>query len=147
MTDPQSRDWEGHAWSEWHQLDEAVLRFRAVAPAEPGIYRLRAEREPGLIYIGETGKSIRMRFRQIRKASEYVAAGTKKPGSAPHVAGGCVLEHERRGGVVEVSWVEMPDVDKRERRGRECDLISAYRRLSGRNPTCQFAGMPSVEVE
>jgi len=146
-SDPQSADGEGLEWSDWLQLDAAIVPHRAIAPNVSGVYRLRVRDEPGLIYIGETGRSIRERFRHIRKAAQYVAAGIRKPGSAPHVAGGCVLVHERRGAVVDVSWIEMPEVDKRERRGRECDLISAYRKLTGQSPTCQFAGMPGREIE
>jgi len=66
-------------------------------------------------------------------------AGGKDPGP-PHVAGGCVLSFERKGGRVEVSWVAMPEVDRRERLGIECELIAAYRKTTGKNPACQFAG-------
>jgi len=145
IADPQARDWEGHAWSDWHQLDEAVLASAAIAPDEAGIYRIRCRGEEGLVYVGETGKSIRGRFRQLRKATEYVAAG-KRPGP-PHVAGGCVLEHERRGSVVEVSWFTTRGVDGRDRKGIECELIAAYRKATGLNPTCQFGGMPEHEVD
>ncbi|GAG45556.1 unnamed protein product, partial [marine sediment metagenome] len=36
------------------------------------------------------------------------------------------------------------DLDKREREGRECDLITAHRKALGRSPTCQFAGTYEV---
>lgn len=135
--DVQGPDWEGHMWSAWLPLDEAISAWRAKAPADQGLYRIRAG-EVGLIYIGESGRSILERLRQLRKATEYVVAG-KKPGP-PHVAGGCVLAHEQRGDLIEISWVETPDLHGRERKGIECELIGAYRKTMGNNPTCQFAG-------
>jgi len=51
-----------------------------------------------------------------------------------------VWKHECAGVVVEVSWVEMPNLDGRERLGVECELIAAYRKAIHANPACQFAG-------
>ena len=136
--DTQSPTWESHAWSEWFLLDAAITPRGAKAPDTPGLYRLRCKRQSGLIYIGETGDSLRTRLRQLRKATEYVARG--RPPGPPHVAGGCVLEHENAGFVVEVSWVEKPTLDSRDRKGVECELIAAYRKTTGKNPICQFGG-------
>jgi hypothetical protein len=36
----------------------------------------------------------------------------------------------------------MPNLDKRERLGREVDLIAAYRQVMHESPSCQFAGIP-----
>jgi len=41
---------------------------------------------------------------------------------------------------VEGSWIEALHIDGRERKGIECELIGAYRKALGMNPTCQFAG-------
>ena len=43
-----------------------------------------------------------------------------------------------------VSWVET-HVDARELKGRECDRMAAYRRVTGQNPSCQFAVIPDFE--
>lgn len=142
--DVQSVSWDGHAWSEWYTLDIAIAARSAQAPDTPGLYRLRCHGHPGLIYIGETGDSLRGRFRQLRKATHYAAQGKYialgKAGGPPHVAGGCVWKHECAGLAVEVSWVEAPNLDKRDRKGVECELIAAYRKARGDNPACQFAG-------
>ncbi len=136
--DVQSPSWEKYAWSAWHLLDEVRCTD------SPGLYRLRCNGQVGLLYIGETGDSIRSRFGQLRKAMQYAAEGRYaakgKVGGPPHVAGGCVWKHVCAGRVIEVSWIESPDLDKRERKGVECDLIAAYRRRMGVSPTCQFAG-------
>jgi hypothetical protein len=144
--DVQSRSWDGHAWSEWYPLDDAIASRKAKAADTPGLYRLRCQAQTGLIYIGETGDSLRARFRQLRKAMEYAAQGKYlaqgKVGGPPHVAGGCVWKHKCAGSVIEVSWVEAPNLPKRERKGVECELIAAYRKTVGTNPACQFAGDP-----
>ena len=132
----QSLTWENHAWSDWCLLDTAIA---GQAPDTAGLYRLRCRGQDGLIYIGETGRSLKKRLRQLRAAMENVKRG--KPPGAPHVAGGCVLAHEQSGFVIEVSWVENPELDPRNRRGVECELIAAYRKaMGGTNPTCQFGG-------
>lgn len=136
--DTQSLAWENHAWSEWYPLDAAIAPRKAKAPNIPGLYRLRCKGHGGLIYVGETGDSLRKRLRQLRQATREVARGG--PPGSPHVAGGCVLEHERAGLVVEVSWVEKPSLSSRDRRGVECELIAAYRKAVGANPDCQFGG-------
>jgi len=140
----QSPLWEGHVWSEWYPLDSAAAARNAKAPRVPGLYRIRCQGQSGLIYIGETGDSLRARFRQLRKATEYATQGKYaaqgKSGGPPHVAGGCVQKYESKGFVVEVSWAEAPNLHKRDRKGVECELIAAYRKTTGANPACQFAG-------
>jgi hypothetical protein len=138
--DPQSRSWFELEWSDWHDLATAVVPLQSPVPTEAGLSRVRLRDSPGLLYIGQTGRSLRGRFRQLRTSMRRAAGGLDA--RAPHVAGRCVREHERRGGMIEVSWVATADLDKRERLGRECDLIAAYRRATGENPPCQFAGMP-----
>jgi hypothetical protein len=44
---------------------------------------------------------------------------------------------------IEVSCVATPDLDKRARLGRECDLVAAYRCAIRESPTCQLAGPPT----
>ena len=136
--DVQSPSWERYAWSEWQRLDHAR------GANTPGLYRLRCYQQTGLIYLGETGDSLRGRFRQLRKAMEYAKQGRYaaqgKVGGPPHVAGGCVWKHVCAWRVIEVSWTETANLDKRERMGVECDLIAAYRKAMGASPACQSAG-------
>jgi hypothetical protein len=115
-----------------------------MVPDVQGLYRIRCQGRPGLIYIGETGDSLLSRFRQLRKAMEYARMGKYaaqgKIGGPPHVAGGCISNHTRAGFVIEVSWLRFPNLDSRERKGVECELIAAYRKAMKSNPACQFAG-------
>ena len=134
-TDPidvQSPSWESHVWSEWHSLSDAISPRNAKAPDGPGLHRIRSQGQRGLIYIGETGDSLRSRFRQLQKAMEYAQQGKYaaqgKIGGPPHVAGGCIWNHKRTGIVIKVSWMDSLDLDTRDRKGVECELIAAYRK-------------------
>lgn len=128
--DPQGPHWEGYAWSEWRQLGD--LR-RADVPAGQGIYRLRSQGDPDLIYIGISDR-LRSRLGGLRRARS-------RDDKRGHSAAACIAAHEVRGKTVDVSWVLAGDIDRRELLGREVDLIAAHRRLSG-SPACQFHGDP-----
>lgn len=140
LADPQSRTWAGFEWSDWHELTAALTPRGSPVPPEAGLYRVRVEGAPGLLYIGQTGLSLRGRLGQLRTSEKRASAGLDA--RAPHVAGACVHQHKQRGATIHVSWVATPDIDKRERLGRECDLIAAYRQVIGESPSCQFAGLP-----
>jgi len=131
--------WAGRTWSNWFDLGSATAPRAALAPSVAGIYRLRCAGRPGLIYIGQSGRSLRTRLRQLRDGMAEAAAG--RPHSAPHFAAPCVQAHAAKGWAVEVSWIELEEVDRRERFGIEVDLIALYRRTVNQSPTCQFAGV------
>ena len=143
--------WEEHEWSQWYGLDSAIALRDAKAPEVPGLYRIRCANQEGLIYIGETGKSIRGRFRQLQKAMEYAEQGKYarlgKIGGPPHVAGGCVWNHRRAGFDIEVSWFDGSAFERREIKGIECELIAAHRKTEHRSPACQFAGDLEAECQ
>lgn len=140
----QGQSWEGRDWSEWHSLDEASIARRAKAPALPGLYRIRCHGQRGLIYIGETGRSLLSRFRQLQIAMNYARmakyARIGRIGGPPHVAGGCVWKHKCAGFEIDVSWTTTLLLDARDRKGTECELIAAYRKEMRSNPSCQFSG-------
>lgn len=94
---------------------------------------------PGLVYIGQSGRSIRTRLRQLLRGMGEAEAG--RPQNAPHFAAPCINSHAVRGWIAEVSWIAMPTIDRRERFGVEVDLIALYRRTERASPTCQFAGV------
>lgn len=137
--DPQSPTWAGFNWSDWHDVTTAVAPRESAMPTDAGVYQIRAKGKLGLIYIGQTGRSLRGRVRRLRLALGRAARGLDAVG---HVAGACVYEHQRHGATIQVSWVAMPNLDKRERLGREVDLIAAYRQVMHESPSCQFAWIP-----
>lgn len=76
------QDWCNLAWTPWVRLEREEIRRSA--PAVPGVYRVRSEdRSPNrLIYIGQTGRSLRERL--LALASGVNAEGC--PFNDPHTA-------------------------------------------------------------
>jgi hypothetical protein len=138
LTDPQGTHWDGRDWSDWYPMEDALKPRQAKAPNVPGVYRLRCAGQPGLIYIGETGRSLRGRLRQLCIAMKDASLG--KPPGPPHVAGACVFKHTTRGFKIQVSWHPMAAEDHCEIKGVECELIGTYRKRMHQSPMCQFAG-------
>ena len=86
-TDPLGRNWQGIEWSAWATLDAAIKPYRALAPQQPGVYRIRCPGLTGLIYVGESGYGLRERFRRLARAIAQAPGKTK--GTRPHYAGYC----------------------------------------------------------
>jgi hypothetical protein len=137
--DSQGARWAGKDWSEWHRIEDVGI---IPAPQEPGIYRLRCASTRGLIYIGESGRTLRKRLRELRRGLRNAAAGMQR--DTGHWAAPHIFQVVGKA-VVEVSWIALANVDKRERLGIECDLIATYRRQEGSNPTCQFSGKAAAD--
>lgn len=135
---PQDTYWLFRKWSSWIDFNEA-LRQSQGAPRQPGIYRIRdARSNNSLLYIGEGG-NIRGRLFQLRNAMNKVASGGMQ--GPPHWAGGCVLHHQRQGAKIEVSWLLDSVPDEPERKGLECEYITAHRWATSQNPECQFVAI------
>lgn len=126
--DPQGGHWQGYEWADWLPLPVVSGR---IVPHCQGVYRVRALRRPGLLYIGITG-SVANRLNSLRRA---VAAGTGRG----HIAGRAISAVGRP---VEVSWTELPVsvVERREVFGIEAELIAACRAVMQASPVCQWSG-------
>ena len=135
---PQETMWLGRHWSSWISLVVTLNRGYG-PPHQPGVYRLRdALVDKSLLYIGEGG-DIRRRLFQLRNAMEKVSKGASQ--GPPHWAGAYILQHERSGAKVEVSWLLGSICDEAERKGLECEYIAAHRWATGHNPECQFVAL------
>lgn len=137
--DPQSADWGGIAWSEWQGLDHA--RDCRLIPSSAGLYRFRAQGEPGLLYIGESGarwtRLDDLARARRRHSADYYLKGLGDPGhsSAPYF-----MMCEDAGCKLEVSWTLDEDPDTRHRRAAEARLIELHRRVIGEDPPVQHGG-------
>ena len=137
LASPRDSGWYSLSWSEWERLADAIKAYEALCPDLPGLYRVGDEASDLLLYVGE-GKSLLNRLRNLNKAIEYHQRG--RPPGPPHVAGACVASRTSSSDNLWVSWVVVTDVDFRERRGLECELIAAHRLYGGKSPICQFGG-------
>src|SRR5260370_10396664 len=123
-------------WSAWIQLRSAGSNRQI--PAEPGLYRVRRtgdERE--LVYVGQTGRSLRGRPGQVN-----VAYRAEMPYSDPHTDAPALwaLRHRDRWDF-EVSVTVVPGTTP-HRMGVEAVTVTLYRARLGRSPLANFGGMP-----
>ena len=90
------------------------------------------------MYIGESS-DIRGRLFHLRNAmGKFASTGHQGP---PHWAGGCAVQKERDGAVLEVSWIVQPNATEDELKGLEYEYIAAHRWFTGANPECQFTAL------
>jgi hypothetical protein len=126
--DPHGRDWCGHVWSEWVQIEGGVACVH-LREGSTGLYRLRGKKE-GLLYVGQ-GR-IKHRIRVHRRDA------LQKLG----IQGQIFAE----AGPLECSWVADPMWTIRQRNELENDLISAHVLELGRPPAGQFLGKRAIEI-
>ena len=124
-------------WSGWWDLRGAG-RDRRI-PAGPGLYRIRrAGQEPGLEYIGQTGRSLRGRLGQLNGV--YHA---QMPYRDPHTAAPALWALRHRDGCdFEVAVIEVPGTAP-DRKALEAAAITLDRIESGQSPVASFGRMPA----
>jgi hypothetical protein len=135
--DPQGPHWQGFGWSEWTQfIHDNPLLMSAIGIGEQGLYRFRVAGRSGLLYIGETGRTLKERLDGHRRAARIAG---QQPTTQHAAFAAAVRDHWAAGRDVEVSWATLPKgFPREERKGVECELIAAYRATVGRNPDFQF---------
>jgi len=137
-TEPAARDWLDLDWSPWHDLDPEAGDLTTL-PSDEGLYRVRHPAFDHLVYVGETGRSIRGRVRALARGTY----ATEMPYRDPHTAAPCLWAiTDRDGPDFEVS-VTTPAraTDKHHRKGLEATLIATHRRAHETSPVANFARM------
>lgn len=132
-------DWLGFEWSSWRRL-ESEADVLAGFSTDPGLYRVRHDAYDGLIYIGETGRSLRGRLRALFRG---IYDG-EMPYNDPHTASPSFWAIvDRHGPGFEVSGTT-PDVatDSQQRKAIEDALIAVHRRETETNLVGNFGRMP-----
>ena len=76
---PTSSDWGGLAWTPWVPFVGGDFR---TLPASAGLYRVRVIGQDCLVYVGQTGRSLRERLRALRKHTLM----QEMPFNDPHTA-------------------------------------------------------------
>ena len=123
--------WCGQAWGPWMPFESGDF---GLLPTGPGLYRIRAIGRRGLVYLGETGRSLRGRLSSLRRG----VLGRRMPFSDPHTAGPGLWAYRReRNFRYECSAVAF-DGELRQRRGLECYLLWRYRLAHGLSPLCSL---------
>lgn len=137
MTDPRSAF--PLAWSDWLPLAD-VHRGKQV-PAVSGLYRVRAQGDPGLVYVGQSS-NIKNRMGNLNSLYK-----PEMPYNDPHTAAPClwVLRTEDAASF-DVSFAEV-EGDAPLRKACEAVVVSQYRREFGISPTANFGRMPDGWVK
>lgn len=129
-------DWLDLEWTPWKSLQSGSGTI-ATLPTDPGLYRARHDDIDGLVYVGETGRSVRGR---VRSFAGGIFDG-EMPYRDPHTASPCLWAIvDRYGPELEIS-VATPDEarEKQRRKGLEDALLSLHRRVFEESPTANFA--------
>ena len=129
-------------WSPWVPLD-ATSRELATIPSEPGVYRIKPLDRDCLVYIGQTGRALRQRLRELR---EYRKSTELMPYNDPHTAAPSLWAWRDATGMdfacsaapVSPDPGKDPTLVKREREGLECYLLWQYRLAFGASTLCNF---------
>ncbi len=136
-TEFHSPQWLNLDWSDWMPLNAGSF---TTVPKEPGIYRIRHQKEERdfLEYIGESGDT--------RRRIQSLARGTfadEMPYRDPHTAAPCLWAvRDAVGSELEVSYTTPDYADsEQDRKGTEEALIALHRRETRRSPTANFGRM------
>jgi len=122
-------------WSSWVPLES--IRLESAVPDRPGLYRIRSVETGRILYIGQTGRSLRGRLGSLRGVY-----GDVMPYNDPHTAGPALWAHRMEfGETFEVSVAEL-EVDKADRMGREALEVTKQRIIDGCSPAYNFGRMP-----
>ena len=119
--DPQGADWCGHSWSAWDGLDSALHRL---PPKAQGLYRIRGQEDPFILYIGQGVLRARLQ------------AHAKKIHPSGHSQGALFAA----AGSLECSWVDNRQWMDHQRLELENDLIASHLLVMDELPTAQFRG-------
>lgn len=120
-------------WSAWQPL--AGSARNTGVPAAPGLYRVRVVETGEVVYIGQTGVSLRGRLGML-----CTCHGDEMPYRDPHTAAPTLWALRHRDGVEFEASTAVVDGDKVERLALEAVAISSHRVEHGRSPLANFGG-------
>ncbi|WP_227376264.1 GIY-YIG nuclease family protein [Haladaptatus halobius] len=136
MSETDVTSWINLDWSSWHSLNPESGDLASLSTDE-GLYRVSHPDHDGLVYIGETGRSLRGRIRALARGT----FADQMPYRDPHTAAPCLWAiRDRDSSTLEVSWTA-PSLaaNIQARKAIEAALIAVHRRDHGRSPTANFA--------
>ena len=134
-----AQDWLGFDWSPWLTLHPDHDELEALS-TDPGLYRVRHPEYGGLVYIGETGRSLRGRVLALRRGiyDDEMPYSDPHPGSPSFWA---IIQRHGTGFEVSGATPQLA-TDSQHRKGIEDALIALHRRETGTNLIGNFGRMP-----
>ena len=122
-------------WSPWAPL-KGIGRDRSLSDL-PGLYRIRSVETGRILYVGQTGRSLRGRLGSLRGVF-----GDEMPYNDPHTVAPALWAHRIDTGETFEASVVVLDIDRADRMGREALEITKQRIIDGCSPAYNFGRMP-----
>jgi hypothetical protein len=124
-SDVFSATWGQLEWSDWIDLAAPLSEFQSRISTGPGFYRIRSRHSPGLVYVGQTGRSLRSRTRCLAKG--VYGDVDSPPWNDPHTAAPILWAyHHEDSFEFEVSVAEA-NLDKQTRQCHEDYMLYLHR--------------------
>ncbi|MDM0052012.1 hypothetical protein [Variovorax sp. J22R115] len=126
---PTGKDWCGLSWSQWVAFDGGDF---ASLTTGPGVYRIRVVGQSSLVYVGQTGRSVRDRLRALRSNS----LAEEMPYNDPHTAAPSLWAWRHAEGYSYECSGASATPDPFQRKALECFLLWKYRLSTGTSTLC-----------
>ena len=136
-----SPSWCNLSWTPWIPFASNGEGFK-ILPRQHGIYRVKPINEDYLMYIGQTGRTLRQRLSELG-----VYQNSKEmPYNDPHTAAPSLWAWRDATGMdfvcsasaIPSSGRDDPRLERRKREGIECYLLWQYRLENGKSTLCNF---------
>lgn len=123
-------------WSPWIPLDSDLQTYQEHIATAPGFYRVRAANQNSLVYIGQTGRSLRQRTR-TELSKQVMRPLDSPPWNDPHTAAPSLWAFRHEDGMeFEVSVAVADDLTVQLRQCYEDALLYLHRREFGHSTLC-----------
>ena len=122
-------------WSRWIALDADLLTYQEHVVTDPGFYRVRAVGNDSLVYIGQTGRSLRQRTR-AELAKHVMRPRESPPWNDPHTAAPLLWAYRHEDGMEFELSVASAHLDVQMRQCYEDVLLYLHRLEFGHSALC-----------
>lgn len=129
-----SNYWGGLGWTPWIELNAPLAKFRNGVPKAPGFYRIRKTDANDLIYVGQTGRSLRERTRAL--ANNTYRSDDMPPWNDPHTAAPLLWAYRIKNGLSYQVSVAAAKLDFPTRQCTEDALLFLHRKEHGHSTQC-----------
>lgn len=122
-------------WSDWITLDADLVTYQEHIPNAPGFYQVRATGRSSLAYIGQTGRSLRLRTR-AELAKHVLRPIDSPPWNDPHTAAPLLWAFRHEDGMAFELSVAAVDLPFQLRQCYEDVLLYQHRQQYGHSTLC-----------
>lgn len=122
-------------WSDWIPLDADLSTYQKHIASSPGFYRVRATKKDWLVYIGQTGRSLRQRTR-AELSKQVMRPLESPPWNDPHTAAPLLWAFRHEEGMEFEISVAVAELNDQLRQCYEDALLYLHRLEFGHSTLC-----------